>query len=206
MYKNPEYATAVGFQKWKKKTWKAPPPQLKAICGVCRQWYDSPWHSPWDKGSVLHPPPPRFHVCCSILDCTILTTAAGLHHTAHCVFPLCCLLEYKKKHTACKYIMYVWTVFNTNRVHKSVEHSPSPTSAALSRINVYYVLCPLQHSIMHNTAQHYVVQSTYAPLCARQGVTNRPQTPRASQAGGRQGCWGFSWEGGVMLWQVLSRR
>ena len=63
------------------------------------------------------------------------------------------------------------------------------------------LLCTTLHNTMWCRA--LVVERTYAPLCARQGVTNRPQTPRASQAGGRQGCWGFSWEGCCALGSVI---
>ena len=69
------------FKNERGKTSKALPPLHPTESHlVRRQWYDSPWHSPWDKGSVLRPPPqlcttltPLTHCAglCALLQCTL---------------------------------------------------------------------------------------------------------------------------------------
>ena len=78
------------FKNERGKTSKALPPLHPTESHlVRRQWYDSPWHSPWDKGSVLRPPP---QLCTTL---TPLTHCAGLCALLHCTLwahlcpPLC---------------------------------------------------------------------------------------------------------------------
>ena len=144
-------------------------------------------------------PPDTLHGIKGVCSTPRLPASTALKHT------ILLQLDYT---TVCSHCA-VWSTrisvshqYTTNLQNTSLHQPVLPWAVSMY---AYHLLCPLQHSFMHNTmwCRALVVERTYAPLCARQGVTNRPQTPRASQAGGRQGCWGFSWEGCCALGSVI---